>query len=649
VTTSTRSTALKHVVPVLAFASLALSLLVRVILRGDYYAGWDLVGPTYGLYMLSTLPFLTALGQLGRAVVEFGYWNHTNSLLFTLVPGALTKLWPWEYWGHLLNFLLVAATFGVIRKLADLPRDQTWLLALAWACSPALLSFAVSGYPYATGFLPHCLALLVVTRPRLRERPLATLLACLGVLALSWNLYESGKTFFVALVLASVLERSAPSRTRAVWILVALLQAVCISLDRGRNVALVIGHLSPTGALRTAGHLLPRFFGTHLDLPILLPLGLLALFVSIRHRGLVAGGLAFQVVAVVLLADMNGGDLFPRRYLTVTYYAIVAVALAWTHAQPSSWLPVKKIVLAGLVMGNVWQGVDLVRFFHVPLAERVEPLPFTGAPDYSVFPHKVDFARSVRAEIDAGHEVVLLHNLSADHEDRGNPAGVLERLYLGLGHARFERSLLVFGSRHARYSRLPVRPLDAIRDDLHELARGGPERLAKVRVCFLRSESSPRLLDENSLVFAGLRHRFSIQGEMGVSSDVGCFGVAPRPPNALDETPSVVGPADAFRSEVAWVDKLVADAPHLAPSPGHAFDGSWSGTITCARAHTYTLLLGVDGEARISLNGRTALARASRGFALARAPVSLNAGPNAVEVFFSSPTGLGRLVWDVQP
>ncbi|MFI5183812.1 MAG: hypothetical protein ACHQNV_05405 [Vicinamibacteria bacterium] len=635
--------------PILAFASLALSLLVRVSLRGDDYAGWDLLGPAYGLYMLSTLPFFTALRQLAHAVVDFGFWNHTNSLLFTFIPGVLTQLWPWEYWGHLVNFVLVVATFRVIQKVARLPGDQTWLLALAWASSPALLSFAVSGYPYATGFLPHALALLVVTRPRLQERPLATLLACLGILALSWNVYESGKTFFVVLVLASILERSAPSRVRAVWIFVALLQVAFISVDRGRNVALVVSHLSPTGPLRTAGHLLPRFLGTHLDLPILVPLGVLALLVSGRYRALVTGCLAFQVAAVVLLADMSGGDLFPRRYLTITYYAIVAVAVAWTHVLPASRLPFRKIVLAGLVAGNVWQWADLALFFQTPAAERVEPLPFTQAPDYSVFPHEVDFVRTVRAEIDAGREVVLLHNLSADHEDRGNPAGVLERLYLGLGHEGFERSILVFGSRHGRYSRLPIRPLDAIRDDLRDLARGGPERLANVRVCFLRSEDSPRLLDENALVFAELRRRFSIQAETGVSSEVGCFGVARRPPHSLDEPPSVAGPADGVRSEVAWVGKVVADAPHLKASPGRAFEASWPGTITCARPGTYTLLLGVDGEARIFVAGRPTLAHASHGFALARATVSLNAGPNAVEVFFDSPTGLGRLVWDVQP
>jgi len=71
------------------------------------------------------------------------------------VPGALGRWWPSEYWAHGLTFVLVLVTFWLILRFGELPLRKAWLMALAWGASPALLSFSVAGYPYATGFLPH--------------------------------------------------------------------------------------------------------------------------------------------------------------------------------------------------------------------------------------------------------------------------------------------------------------------------------------------------------------------------------------------------------------------------------------------------------------------------------------------------------------
>src|SRR5437773_4698589 len=50
-----------------------------------------------------------------------------------------------------------------------------------------LLSHSVEGYPWASAFLPHALALWITTSPALRRRPLVTLLSALLVNELSWH------------------------------------------------------------------------------------------------------------------------------------------------------------------------------------------------------------------------------------------------------------------------------------------------------------------------------------------------------------------------------------------------------------------------------------------------------------------------------
>ena len=78
-----------------------------------------------------------------------------------------------------------------------------------------LLSHSVEGYPWASAFLPHALALWITTSPVLRRRPLVTLLSALLVNELSWHVYELGKTVAVVFLAGTVLLRGVPLSTRA--------------------------------------------------------------------------------------------------------------------------------------------------------------------------------------------------------------------------------------------------------------------------------------------------------------------------------------------------------------------------------------------------------------------------------------------------
>lgn len=143
----------------LALFSVGFSLWMRIVCRGPYYPGWDVLGPAHGLFLVSTRSFWDAVVSVFHSTRHFQYWNHTNSLLYTLIPGYLGALWPWEYWAHLLTFALFMLTLWLVARVVDLPIRRSWILLLAWGASPAMLSFSVAGYPYITGLLPHALAL----------------------------------------------------------------------------------------------------------------------------------------------------------------------------------------------------------------------------------------------------------------------------------------------------------------------------------------------------------------------------------------------------------------------------------------------------------------------------------------------------------
>jgi len=526
--------------PCFAVASLASSLLVRIVLRGPYYPGWDVVGPAQGQYLLSTEPLWQALGQLLRAVRHFGYWNPTHSLLYTLAPGTLGRLWPWEYWGHALTLLLVLLSLWLVLRFTGLPPRSAWLLALAWGASPALLSHALAGYPYATGFLPHALALVIVTWERVRRNWLATLALCLAAVELSWHVYEPGKTLIAVLLAAALLERSVSPATRAAWVGASALQVWLLWAHPGSNLEVVLGD-SPrltdfaSGAANLFDALLvdPR-----LDLPVLPLLAVPALVFVKRHRWLVVFGLGSQLTLLLLLAARGPEFLFPRRYLTIACYCVVAIALAVRESleRPGSGRLLRHGLLAGLVAGNLWQIADQAAFFRRPYLENSPPLPYTATPDYTVRPASIRFARHIAAEVRRGQQVLLVYGFRVPSESIMDPASVLERLYLDLGHDRFVRSVHVFSSKRCRYDCLPIRPLRELRPFLDALAEGrGAWRPEDVAVYYKLEPGSGQYVDERTAIFAQIERRLELKPDPGAPPGFARLRLAVRPPARVDK------------------------------------------------------------------------------------------------------------------
>jgi len=196
---------------------------------------------------------------------------------------------------------------------------------------------------------------------------------------------------------------------------------------------------------------LARAIGTlELDLPILFGVGVASFFFLRRDRRLLVALFLVQLGLVVLLATYQADQLRPRRFIMVDCYCLVAIAWMYREAPASP----RRLLAGLLVLGNVWQGLGLVRFAPMPFALGASfTMPYTYSRDgvgSVTFPH-VDWARDLRQEVDAGHRLLLLYNLDCYPENFTNPSGVLERLYLGLGHERFVDSVFVFGSRACRY------------------------------------------------------------------------------------------------------------------------------------------------------------------------------------------------------
>jgi hypothetical protein len=446
-------------------ASVAASLVVRLGHRGPYFAEWDLVAATQGHMLASTLSFWEALREVWYQNRHFWIPFPAYAAPFTLTAGYLERLWPSLYWAHALSLLSFVTTLMLIAAATGLPVRRFGGLLLAWGASSTLLSYAVVGYPWASGFLSHALALFVVMNRRLHTRPLLT--AGLAALAAEscWHVYQTGRTASLVFLVAVVLMRRVPIATRAIWLVAAgvqILEAGWIHPSPSSTTFFGerLGHLDAAvlwaGVTRFAQALWGFF-----DLPTVWVLGVASFAFFHRDRGLLlvllllhAGFLVFLAIPVgITTADA----LRPRRFVAVDGYCLVAIGCMLREASVTA----RRAFVGLLILGNVWQGVDLYRFVRAPRADPEFPLPYTSSSEgVGLASHtSIDVSRALLDRLEAGERILLLYNLSCYPENVTNPQGVIERLYLSLGHERFVRSVIVFGSTACRYNCLPIRPL----------------------------------------------------------------------------------------------------------------------------------------------------------------------------------------------
>ena len=125
----------------LAAGNVVAALAARAIHRSVYFPGWDIVAPSNGQFLLSTMRWSEAVRFLWYQNRHFFLPFVPFSAPFVFVPGALTMLLPWEYWAHVVSFATFVVTLALIATVA-----RGWsvrgvaILLLAVAASPAMLS-----------------------------------------------------------------------------------------------------------------------------------------------------------------------------------------------------------------------------------------------------------------------------------------------------------------------------------------------------------------------------------------------------------------------------------------------------------------------------------------------------------------------------
>lgn len=672
-------------IPFFALFSVGLSLWLRVVYRGPYYPGWDVLGPAHGLFLVSTRSLWDAVGSVVHSTRHFQYWNHTNSLLYTLIPGYLGSLWPWEYWAHLLTFALVLLTLWLVAKVVDLPIRRFWMLLLAWGASPAMLSFSVAGYPYITGLLPHALALWITLDNRIRRNWMVSLVLCLVANELSWHLYELGKSLFIVFIAAAVFHRHISRRTRVAWLLGAAVQVTTIVLYPGANVGIVlrpdsVGMDSIRAGIVNVGTAL--FYDQTLDSPVLLVLGLFSLFFLKSNRWFFLSLLLFQIGLVVALG-MQGADLLrPRRFLLVEFYCLVAVVgMLCRPAAASRFGERPRVVLvAFLLLGNVWQIVNLVQYMKLPVEQQRYPMPFTfSQADYFVPAAEVKWVLELRSRVEAGEKLLLVYNFSSYPENTTDPAGALERLYVSLGHQRFVDSIFVFGSTPCRYSCLPVRPLETLEAFLDGIQSGTPAPPETFTVYYLqdfhpmyRRAGGTSIVEwESAKIFAEIRRRFAIRLESPKESRFMRLKIADRivtgrssPGMTLEaRTGKYQRHADGVMLskpfswqgvplDLFWVEAPVEATANLVKRPwaGHPFALELSGTLRVARQGFYNVMLGSYDGAVLKLDGRTLLDNdGTHPFQLMQCGLLLARGDHRLDLSYADEGRMGRLLVDIYP
>ena len=500
-----------RVITIMGLASVSFSLVLRILHRGLYYPGWDILAAAQGLRLVSTKTLCE--------IIQFYVTQHDNPYLpgglygvhGALIPGWLTAMWPWVFWRHAVTFVSVLIVLYIVVRALELPGRDVGIVLLAWGASPALLSFSVTGLGYAVGFLPYAVALWTVLR--LRRRWFLTLLCCAIVMELSWHVQELGRTVFVVFLAAAFFLKDASLATRIVWMLTFAIQLWNVQTHHSFNTERYAAMAIPQTA-----DIVPRLqlLGTRLvskpfiDLPMLYISAFLSLLLMRRHRLFWGALIACHVGLIVWLGISTGllqgpSGVWPRRVLFATWLCLAAVVACYRSGYGRS------LLLGLLLIGNVWQLSDTIRWSREPLRRPGAwfgfTLPFTYSKiDSMVHFNIVDWAMTMRADVEAGRRVILLYNLSSYYENRTNPVAVLERLYLGLGHRRFMRNVLVFGSVTKRWSTFPVRPLSEIDSVIRDL--DDPAGIVGYR--FTHTMDYPAAKKETDQVLKALARRFEI-------------------------------------------------------------------------------------------------------------------------------------------
>lgn len=482
------------------------SLWLRTVTRAPYFGGHELEWAAQGLWLVSSKPAAAALRwglrawRLDAPLTDGAFLRQTvsvpDSVLASILPGTLTTLWPWLYWGVVVNLTLATVAFVALWRATWPTRLGAGVLLAMVATDGPLLSTAACGFPWITGLLPHGLALAVVCSPRLRQSWWGVVVTALAVWTVT-QVYEGARLVAVTFLVAALTVR-APWWQRASW-LAAWAATTAITfwflvLGSYQNMAWLFFDLRPPSAAT-----LQPLAMLH-DLPSLLwrvpqalvangqallaVLGLVALVALPRRVPerwfLRLTWLGQFAVVCYLIWKCNGT---PGWRLLGWEFMSMAAILVWLRTLPTGgwWratVPLVSIVLIGFGVVQLRAARDFYRAFYAHRTGVEYPLPTfpSHGSEYLTIMNReaVDWAQAMVADVRSGRRLWVLSNGECYLENRTNPQTLLERVYLQVGHAAFVEQVAIFGPPEARcvYNCLPMRPMTELEDFVAAEARG---------------------------------------------------------------------------------------------------------------------------------------------------------------------------------
>jgi len=468
-------------------APLLVSLVWRWWLRGDYFAGYEVLGAAEGKRLLvneglwPALHYLMTFRTRQEAMAAQG-------LVWSFIPGAASLLWPAVWWQAAAT--LAACVVGVLL----VARATGWMLgegcawaALAWASSFVLCAYSINGFLWGGVFLPYAFVLAGVWGAR---RWWTSLILVLLGLELAWHTYELGKLVGVLAVLAAVTTTDRSRGLRAAWAVAGLLElyAAFVYWPTGNFGTFVrIGTAAMGGAseaesrqltgLGRAAWELVRAFSTwapgtspeHIDFPTLPALGLVGALLAGRRRNL---ALALWLFSFALLGTVSvSHQLWPRR---TPLFLWTSLACLLAGLRERAWLRPIAVVL--LVITTAAQLAGMARHSASVRFENAARYPVPGMAGGEgagiVEPLAVRWVNEIVRRVRSGQTVVLLDDLTCYPENWTNPVGVPEQLYVRLTPAEWRDRLYAISETPlwCRYDCLPAHPSSELPELLPLLA-----------------------------------------------------------------------------------------------------------------------------------------------------------------------------------
>lgn len=494
---------------------LLVSLAWRWWLRGDYVAGYEVLGAAEGKRLLVTeglwpaLRYLTTFRTRHEAMAAQG-------LLYSFIPGAASLVWPAVWWQAAATLAICLVGALLVVRATGWPLREGWAwAALAWASSFVLSGYSIHGFFWGGVFLPYALVLAGVWGAR--RGWVSVVLVLLG-LELAWHTYELAKLVGVLAVLAALTTADRPRGLRLIWAAAGLLElyAAFVHWPTGNFGTFVrIGTAALRGAseaesrqlvsLAQAAWELIRAFSTWtpgtrpdaIDFPTLPALGLVGALLAGRRRNLALGFWLFTLLLLGVLTVSH--QLLPRR-APLFLWASLACLLAGLRVRPRL-RPIAAVLLTVTVvaqLGGMARHAASVRFETQPMYPIPGMLGGEGAG--VVDPPAVRWVNEIVGRVRAGQTVVLLDDPTCYPENWTNPIGVPERLYVQLTAAEWRDRLYALSetSLWCRYDCLPAHPSSELPALLPQLA---------ARKAWVTFDPVCTLMDQGAQM-AALRARF---------------------------------------------------------------------------------------------------------------------------------------------